>query len=141
MLTGVPSFLLPDKEKIVASLKARETDVGQRYKIGVADRAMSIVTASYIDFRWLGPPLFAALAFMVGTSMAILALLIRMNFFTVYVISYVFLGALATETAFFAHKFNMMRLVAVFFVVLCLYRFLARLLAGPASAYRQTSLS
>jgi hypothetical protein len=141
VLTGVPRFLLLDKEKTVASLKASESDIGQRYNIGVADRAMSIVTASYIDFRWLGPPLYAALAFMVGTAMAVLALLIRMNFFAVYVISYVFLAALATETAFFAHKVNMMRLLIVFFIALCLYQFVARLLAGPAMAYRQTRLS
>ena len=141
MLTGVPRFLLPDKEKIVSSLRASETDIGLRYRIGVADRASSIVTAAYIDFRWLGPPLFAALAFMVGAAMAILALMIRMNFFAVYVISYVFLGALATETAFFAHKLNMLRLVAVVFAALCLFQFLTRLSAGPMMAYRQKRLT
>jgi hypothetical protein len=141
MLTGVPRFLLPDKERILAELRSREADVGQRYNIGITDRATSIVTASYVDFRWLGPPIFAALAFMVGASMAMLALLIRMNFFSVYVISYVFLAALATETTFFAHKFNMMRLVVVFFIALCLYQFLVRLLAGSPLAYRQPRLS
>ena len=64
-----------------------------------------------------------------------------MNFFSVYVISYVFLAALATETTFFAHKFNMMRLVVVLFVALCLYRFLAQLLARSAMPYRQTRLT
>lgn len=141
MLTGVPRFLLTDKRKTVASLKATEPEVGQRYKIGVADRAMSIVTASYIDYRWWGPPLYAALAFMIGAGMAILARLIGMNFFTVYVISYVFLGALGTESAFFAHHVNMMRLVVVLFVALCCYQFVARLLAGPALAHRQMRLS
>ena len=131
LLTGVPRIFLADKDKILASLKASEIDVGLRYKIGVADRAGSIVTASYIDFRWLGPPLYAALAFMVGATMAFLALMIRLNFFSVYVISYVFLGAVATETAFFAHNLNMMRLIFIFFVALCLFKFLARLLAGP----------
>lgn len=141
LLTGVPRFLLPNKEKMVASLRADEANVGLRYNIGVADRAMSIVTASYIDFRWLGPPLYAALALLVGIAMAILALLIRMNIFTVYVTSYVFLAGLATEAAFFAHKLNMIRLVVVFFTALCLYQFLTRLLAGHALAYRQPRLT
>ena len=136
-LIGVPRFLLSDKDKILASLKASEVDVGLRYKIGVADRAGSIVTASYIDFRWLGPPLYAAFAFLVGASMALLALTIRMNFFSVYVISYVFLGALATEKAFFAHNLNMMRLIFIVFVMLCFFQFVARLLARPMPTSRQ----
>jgi len=51
-LTRVPRALLPDKDKILASLKASEIDVGLRYKIGVANRAGFVVTASYVDFRW-----------------------------------------------------------------------------------------
>jgi len=141
LLTGVPRFLLPDKDNIIASLTSSEADVGTRYKIGVADRAGSIVTASYVDFRWFGPPLYAAFAFVVGAGMAALALLARMNWFTVYVVSYVFLGALATETAFFAHKANMLRLVFLFFVGLCLFHFVARLLQGPPTAYRQKKAS
>jgi hypothetical protein len=137
LLTGVPRFLLPDKDKILASLKASEIDVGLRYNIGVADRAGSIVTASYVDFRWVGPPLYAAFAFMVGAAMAMLALMLRTNFFTIYVMAYVFLAALATETAFFAHKFNMLRVVTLMFIALCVYKFVTGLAAGPANAYRQ----
>lgn len=136
-VTAVPRFLLPDKERVIASLKADEASVGQRYGIGVRDRAMSIVTAGYVDFRWVAPILYAALAFIVGATLAVMASFISLNFFSVYVMAYVFLAALGTETAFFAHKLNMMRLIAVLFILLVAYRMILRLAAGPSMTERR----
>lgn len=137
IVTAVPRFLMPDKEEVLATLNSDEASVGQRYNIGVQDRAMSIVTAGYIDFRWVGPVLYAALASLVGVCMAIMALTLRLNFFSVYVMAYVFLAALGTETAFFAHKLNMIRLVAVLFVGLFAYRMIMHLIAGSHMAVRR----
>ena len=67
-----------------------------------------------------------------------IALTVRLNFFSVYVMGYVFLAALGTETAFFAHKLNMTRLVAVLFVALVAYRMILRLASNsPLAARRQ----
>ncbi len=139
-LVSIPRFLMPDKDRLLNSLKSDEASVGQRYNIGVRDRAMSIVTAAYVDFRWVGPVFYAALAALIGIGLALMPLIVRVNFFTVYVMAYVFFAALGTETAFFAHKFNMMRLIAVLFVALIAYRIFLRLGAGPRMVERPGSV-
>jgi hypothetical protein len=139
-VTAIPRFLLPDKDQILRTLNSDEASVGQRYNIGVADRAMSIATAGYIDFRWIGPVLYAPLAFIIGAGLALMALVLRLNFFSLYVMAYVFLAALGTETAFFAHKLNMMRVIAVLFVILVAYRMVRRLASSPRFAERRLQL-
>ena len=139
-VTSIPRFLIPDKERILKSLKSDEASVGQRYRIGVRDRAMSIVTAGYIDFRWAGPVFYAALASIIGICLALMALSVRENIFSVYVMAYVFYAALGTEAVFFAHKFNMMRLLLVLFVALIAYRIFVRLISGPRLVERAGSV-
>ena len=139
-IISIPRFLMPDKDRVLRSLKSDEASVGQRYSIGARDRATSIVTAAYIDFRWVGPVLYAALAAIIGVCLASMALFIRLNFFSVYVMVYVFLAALGTETAFFAHKLNMMRLIAALFVALIAYRIFLHLVTGPRLVGRAGSV-
>jgi hypothetical protein len=84
--------------------------------------------------------LYAALAAIIGVCLASMALFIRLNFFSVYVMVYVFLAALGTETAFFAHKLNMMRLIAALFVALIAYRIFLHLVTGPRLVGRAGSV-
>ncbi len=139
VVTAVPRFLLRDKDRILRSIDADEAAIGQRYNIGTRDRPSSIVTIAYVDFRWLGPPFYSVLVLLVGIAMAMIAGFINMNFFTVYIVCYVFLRALGTEAAFFTDKLEMLRTTAVLFVGLCLYRVVCKVVAEPYMVRRHIS--
>lgn len=136
-VTAVPRFILPRKDNILRSLNADEAAIGQRYNIGTTDRPTSIVTVAFVDFRWLGPVLYSVLTLLIGVAAATMAGIVNLNFFSVYAICFVFLRALGTESAFFTDKLEMLRTLAVLFVLLCLYRLCRRVFAEPYMVRRR----
>lgn len=122
VVNSIPRVLLPSKKKVLASLEARDSDITERFNLGDNDRADSLVTAAYIDFRWLCPLIYASFAFLFACILIGLCLLLRLPYFSLYVLCYVFFFAFGTEQAFITGSLNMLRIVLVVVVVLVIYR-------------------
>ena len=124
IVNSIPRMLLPSKKKILASLNASAEDIMVRFYLGVGDRADSLVTSAYIDFRWLGPLIYTSFAFLFACILVGLCLLLRFQFFSLYVLCYVFFFALGTEQSFVTGCLNMLRIIVVVAALLIAYRFL-----------------
>ena len=124
VVNSIPRMILPTKRKVLASLKASEEDISIRFNLGEDDRADSLITAAYIDFRWLGPLVYASFAFLFSCILVGLCLLLRFQFFSLYVLCYVFFFALGTEQSFVTGCLNMLRIIVIVAVLLMAYRFL-----------------
>ena len=124
-INSIPRVLLPNKKKLLASLNASDSDVTIRFGLGGNDRAESLVTAAYVDFRWLGPLIYSTYAFLFACLMIGLCSLLRFPVFSLYVLCYVFYFALGTEQTFVTGTLTMLRTVLPVAAILYFYRFLS----------------
>jgi hypothetical protein len=132
-VNSIPRILLPDKKRILALIKASDSDVTIRFGLGGTDRAESLVTAAYVDFRWLGPLIYSTYAFLFACVLIGLCSLLRYPVLSLYIICYVFYFALGTEQTFITGTLTLLRTVLVVAVMLFLYRFFAEWLRAAPS--------
>jgi len=132
VVQSLPYMLFKGKDATLAALGTDQAGIAARYGLLPTDRADSIVTSAYLDFRWLGPPIYAAIAFAFAAVMAFAARLVGRHCFTVYVICYVFFFGLGVEQFFVTNGLNMLRTVAIAVLPLYACRLFARARPLPA---------